>query len=147
MKRLVFLCAFAAVGGASPALAHVRLNSPNGGEVLEIGSIFTVEWQVVIAHDLQNWDLFYSTESNAGAWTVIALDLAPGDGSVGSIHTFEWTIPNDPSSEAWVRVVMDNSGQDYQDVSNASFSIVPAPGSGVLFAAVGVLACGRRRRR
>ena len=147
MKRLVLLCTFAAVGGASPALAHVRLNSPNGGEVLEIGSIFTIEWEVLISHNLQNWDLFYSTESNAGAWTSIALDLPPGNGAPGSIHTFEWTIPNDPSSEAWVRVVMDNSGQDYQDVSNASFSIVPPPGSGVVFAAVGALAFGRRRRR
>ena len=42
---------------AAPAVGHVTLNDPNGGEVLEVDSVFTIEWTIAIAHSLQNWDL------------------------------------------------------------------------------------------
>ena len=74
---------------ASPVLGHVQLNYPNGGEQLEVGSVVTVEWQILISHSLLNWDLWYSTTGSNGPWIVIAVDLAPGSGSVGSIHTYE----------------------------------------------------------
>jgi hypothetical protein len=108
-----------------PALAHVRLNAPNGGEVLDAGSVFTLEWNILISHNLQNWDLWYSTTSNTGPWIDIAMDLSPGSGAVGSVHTFDWTIPNIASAQTWARVRMDNAATDYYDVSNASFMIVP----------------------
>ena len=146
MHRFALLCGAVVVIGASPAFAHVRLNSPNGGELLEVGEVFEIEWQVVIRHNLQNWDLFYSTQSDDGPWTTIALNLPPGDGSPGSIHTYDWTIPDDRADDAWVRVIMDNSGVDYIDVSDASFAIVPAPAPLVVLGCAGLLGLGRRRR-
>ncbi len=72
---------------AGSASAHVQLNDPNGGEVLEVGSVFTIEWQILISHDLQNWDVWYSTTGNNGPWIEVAMDLPPGKGNVGSIHS------------------------------------------------------------
>ena len=125
------LAAAVAVGlaAASPAVAHVDLIAPNGGEVLDAGSVFTVEWKIKIAHNLQNWDLWYSTTSGRGPWIDIAIDLPPGSGAVGSLHRYDWTIPDIGSGDTWARVRMDNSGTDYYDVSDASFTIVPEPGS------------------
>ena len=111
---------------ADTARAHVILDDPNGGEQLEVDTVFVVRWRIQIAHTLLNWDLWYSTTGMAGPWTSIATNLLPGSGSVGSIHTYNWTIPDDPDPSVWVRVRMDNSGTDYEDVSNASFSIVAA---------------------
>ncbi len=117
---------------AGSANAHVILNDPNGGEVLEVGSVFTIEWQIQISHDLQNWDVWYSTTGNNGPWIEVAMDLAPGSGAVGSIHTYDWTVPDTVSDQAFVRVRMDNNGTDYEDVSASAFSIVPPPVEGDL---------------
>jgi hypothetical protein len=141
MRRL----ALASVLVASPALAHVELDAPNGGETLVIGESYEVVWSVLIQHDTINWDLFYSVESDNGPWEPIALDLPPGDIGPGAVHSFDWLVPDTPADEAWVRVVMDNTGFDYEDVSDAPFSIVPAPATGALLAPA-ALALTRRRR-
>ncbi len=103
------------------ASAHVVLDLPNGGEVLQAGTTYTVEWHVLIEHDLQNWDLWYSFDG--GVFTPIATDLPAGDPTAGSIHTFEWTVPNTPTAQGVIRVQQDNSAQDYTDESNAVFTI------------------------
>ncbi len=112
---------------ADPARGHINLNSPNGGEVLEAGSVFAISWQIAIAHNLQNWDIWYSTDSGAN-YVPIATDLPPGDPTVGSVHTYDWTVPDTPSTQVRVRVRMDNSGMDYFDESASDLTIVAAPG-------------------
>lgn len=124
--RSTLLFAFLVATLASPAQAHVRLLAPNGGETLDVGSTFTIRWRVLIAHNTQNWDLWYATTDAPRTWIAIATDLAPGDASVDSEHAYEWVIPDAITDLARVRVRMDNSATDYQDISNADFSIVPA---------------------
>jgi hypothetical protein len=109
---------------ASVGLAHVGLDSPNGGVVLRAGTFFRIEWRVVIAHNTENWDLWYSTTGSQGPWIPIALDLPPGDPSTGAMHFFDWLVPADVSGQVFVRVQQDNTGVDYQDVSNGANSIV-----------------------
>ena len=110
---------------ASPAAsAHCVLVSPDGGEVLAPGEVITIEWQISIPHDLQDWDLWYSTTGPAGPWIPIAMDLPPGSSSPGVPHTFDWTVPDAPSSQVRVRVRMDNSGADYYDESDGDLEIV-----------------------
>ncbi len=111
---------------ASPARAHVTIDAPNGGEQLEVGSVFSITWRITIQHTLLNWDLWYSTTGAGGPWTPISMNLPAGSSSPGSIHTYNWTIPAVVDDSVWVRVRMDNSGTDYYDVSNAPFSIMPA---------------------
>ena len=128
MHCTAVIAAAATLLTANSARAHPIIDFPNGGEKLEVGSTYTIQWHISIAHDLLNWDLWYSTTGQFGPWIAIAMNLPPGDGGVGSIHTYDWTVPDDPDDSVWVRVRMDNAGTDYYDVSNAPFSIVPAPG-------------------
>lgn len=130
---------------ASLASGHITLLTPNGGESFTAGSTVSIEWQIDIRHNQQNWDLWFSTESSSGEWVEIVLDLDPGATNAGSIHSFEWVVPDIFAEDVWVRARMDNTGIDYFDVSNGSFSIVPAPGS-VSFLAVASIAATRRRR-
>ena len=107
---------------AIPAHGHVELNVPNGGELLEAGSVFTIGWRIAIAHDLQDWDLELSTDGGI-SWRAIAMDLPAGSSAVGSDHSYDWIVPNCVSNQVLVRVRMDNSGTDYYDESDAGFTI------------------------
>jgi hypothetical protein len=51
------------------------------------------------------------------------MDMPPGDPSAGSKHSYSWTIPDAITDQARVRVRQDNSGVDYEDISDADFSI------------------------
>lgn len=133
------------ITASGPVAAHVILESPNGGEIIESGSMFIIQWRVLIQHDTLNWDLLLSTESVSGTYVPIALDLPVGDGSTGSIHTYEWTVPDINADQAWVRIIQDNSATDYQDSSNQPFAIVPSPGGWTGIACLGLV--GTRRRR
>jgi len=105
------------------ARAHVQLDAPNGGEVLQVGSTFLISWHVAIAHVTQNWDLWYSTTGSGGPWIPIVMDL-PANGAVtGAVFTYLWTVPATPSSSVRIRVRMDNSGIDYYDISDGDLSI------------------------
>ena len=108
---------------SAPAAAHVYLNDPNGDEVLGPGSTFTIEWEIAIQHNQNDWDLWYSTTSGTGPWISIVSDLPPGAFAAGSLHTYDWTVPNITAGDVWVRVRMDNSGTDYFDVSDGPFAI------------------------
>lgn len=124
--RAIAIAALALVSLGSSARAHVVIDSPNGGEVLTPGQVYTVEWHIAIAHNLQNWDLWYSTSGAGGPWIPIATDYQAGSPLVGVPHTFQWTVPNTPSSLVRVRARMDNSGTDYFDISDGDLTILPA---------------------
>lgn len=113
--------------GSLQARGHVELDAPNGGEVLPVGSVFTIEWHIVIAHNQLDWDLWYSTTGAAGPWISIAQDLPPGSAEAGSVHTYDWTVPDDPSNQVRIRVRMDNSATDYEDISDADLTIETGP--------------------
>ena len=144
ITRSTFIAGTVAALCSGSAMGHISLNSPNGGEIVTMGSILEIEWQINIAHNQNNWDIWYSTESPAGGWIEIVMDLDPGSTSSGSIHTYGWTVPEFTADDVWVRVRMDNNGTDYFDVSASSFAIVPAPGTAGLF---GIASLGALRRR
>ena len=91
--RSLLVTAVVLASSATAAHAHVMLDNPNGGEELEVGSTFTITWHILISHNLQNWDLWYSTTGNTGPWTTIAMNLPAGSGAVGSVHTYDWSSP------------------------------------------------------
>lgn len=124
IARQAGFCLAAVLLASTTSRAHVTLDSPNGGETLDVGSLFSIEWHPTVQHDPANWDLWYSTTSSNGPWEVISENLPVGDPSVGSQHLYDWLVPDLGNTDAWVRVRQDNSGQDYFDVSDASFSIV-----------------------
>lgn len=144
MRRSGWIAAAGLAVLAGSASAHITLLNPNGGETLSSGDVFTIEWRIDIDHNQQNWDLWFSTQSPTGAWTEIVMDIAPGATNAGSIHTYDWVVPDVVAIDAWVRVRMDNAGTDYYDVSDNAFTIVPAPGVLSIFVIAPLL--GTRRR-
>ena len=129
------------------AMSHniVTILSPNGNEVLEAGSTHTIAW--VINENTNLLSLYsvkieYSTDSGV-TWNIIeaAYDT--------DASTYDWSIPDNPSSLCKVRVTNLNTGSD-EDVSDNLFEIssatsvlnkvkndfirvIPNPSSGTLF--------------
>lgn len=119
----VVLFVVAILAAAGTVGAHVMLDDPNGGEVLGAGTSAVIEWHVLIGHATINWDLWYSVTGPSGPWIEIAVDLPPGNTASGAIHTFDWLVPAVEADQVRVRVRQDNSGTDYEDVSDADFTI------------------------
>jgi hypothetical protein len=131
------------------ARGHVILALPNGGETLTASNVYSVTWHVQITHTVENWDLWYSTSGDSGSWIDLALDLPTGDTTVGSVHTYDWTIPDAYTNQARVRVRMDvvagSPSGPWYDISDADFTIIPEPAS-VSLLAVGAIGLLIRRR-
>ena len=108
--------------------ADPRLTAPNGGQHLSAGRTFDIEWDdgyfvatVVVIE--------YSVDSGA-TWNTISTGTT-NDGS------YTWTIPNNPSTQALVRVSEFNNSAVF-DISDADFNMykhihltAPAAGASV----------------
>jgi hypothetical protein len=119
MHRLKFLLLqFILLLGLSVSIhAHVALDYPQGGETFVEGTTIVIRWHIVAEHETLNWDLLFS--SNGGAdWEPILLNI-----QLDSL-TYTWVIPSVFSSQCRVRVIQDNTGQDYYGTSE-DFTIIP----------------------
>jgi hypothetical protein len=108
----------------------VSLTTPNGGERILFGQVFTIQWTVPanLASQVMGFDLFLSTDGGTTFNTPIAFTgplqpaLAPG------ARDFAWTVPAICTDTARVLVVARLvTGPTSIDTSNANFSI-SAPG-------------------
>jgi hypothetical protein len=126
--RCLLVVALVLLADSRLASAHVVLVAPNGGEALTGGATSQIRWQpAVMVHDTLNFDLWYSTVSASTDWISIVENLPPGDLTVGSNHSYAWTVPNISDSSVWVRVRQENDmDDDYFGFSAASFSITAA---------------------
>jgi len=100
--------------------AHVGLIYPLGGETFSPGQEVTIEWAIVIPHDTQNWDLYFSKDGGA-TWEDLRLDIG-----VDTLF-YNWVVPEDATDAARIKVVMDNSGSNYEDESE-NFTITEPSG-------------------
>ena len=92
------------------ARAHVNLISPVGREDFNAGEIVNIKWEIVISHNTENWDLFFSGDGGI-TWNPIELDIAEDS------LNYQWVVPDIPTSAGQIRIVMDNVGTDYEDNS------------------------------
>ena len=90
----------------------VAVSAPNGGESWDVGSVHDVTWT---AGNVALARIEYR-RSPSDPWQLVA-DVE------GYLGTYAWTIPNDPTTTAEVRV-RDALDSNPSDVSNAAFSIV-----------------------
>ena len=97
--------------------AHVALDYPIGGETFIVNEPLTIQWHVVVPHNTLNWDLYYSSDGGV-TWDTIQLDIPT------SQLSYEWVVPDQPTSQGRVRVIQDNADQNYLDIS-MNFSILP----------------------
>jgi hypothetical protein len=102
---------------AAAAAASVTVTSPNGGESIEGGASYNIQWSST--GTVGNVKIQYSTDSGAN-WTNIASSTS-NDGS----HS--WTAPEIESSKCYVKVSEASDGNPY-DASNQKFTIyLPEP--------------------
>ena len=112
--RVFFICIF--LSFYQLLLAHVELDYPVGGETFVQGQTITIQWHISVPHNTLNWDLHFSADAG-GTWTPIQLNI-PVDQL-----TYEWLVPDTLTTQGRIRVFMNNSAQDYLDISG-DFTIV-----------------------
>ena len=103
-----------AVGELYDNAFFVTLTAPNGGEFWNIGSDYSITWDSTGA--IENVKLEYSKDSFVADIITIIASTA-NDGS------YQWTIPNDPSTTVRVRV-SDAGVPGTNDVSDVVFTIL-----------------------
>jgi hypothetical protein len=119
MKSLVYKIVVIALmqSLSSTLLAHVILDYPQGGETFNWGETVTIQWHVYVPHNTLNWDLFFSADGGT-TWTPIELDIPV------SVLSYQWHVPDTMTTQGMVRVVQDNSQEDYWDACN-DFTLEP----------------------
>ena len=97
------------------ANAHVGLDVPIGGEVFTAGDVVSIEWTLIVPHEQENWDLYFSSDGGKN-WEEIELDLPVTQ------FSYQWIVPDLITDEGKIKIYMDNVGGDYSAVSK-NFSI------------------------
>ncbi|HLF05631.1 MAG TPA: FG-GAP-like repeat-containing protein, partial [Thermoplasmata archaeon] len=91
---------FEIIGGSAVPL-RASVSSPAGGEVWDVSSTQKLSWTVSGGQSPFAFDVEYSITGGSDPWKPIASGLTTTDHS--------WTIPDDPSTTASVRVVAKDS--------------------------------------
>ncbi|HBX51921.1 MAG: hypothetical protein A2275_12175 [Bacteroidetes bacterium RIFOXYA12_FULL_35_11] len=107
-----------AVFTIAPGLLLTTPNGDNGTEEWRVCTQTTIKWTA--GGGSNYYKIEYST-NNGTNWTTIAANYY----GTGNPVTYDWTIPNTPSTQCLVRVT-DNSYLLKTDVSDATFSIQPS---------------------
>jgi hypothetical protein len=100
--------------------AHVELNSPLGGETYHPGETVTITWTEIVKHNSLNWDLFYSIDGGV-SWIILKEDVPL------EARSYQWFIPDIPTTKARIKVIQDNEGGDYERASQ-NFTIATVTG-------------------
>jgi hypothetical protein len=108
----------AAIDAADPAALTAAVISPDGGDILHIGSHKTLEWSASGGHGVASVDLYLSRTGPGGPFELITMGIA-------STGTYDWTVTGPTvASNAYLKVqARDWSGDLISDVSNAAFTI------------------------
>ena len=107
----------------------VAVTRPNGGETFSIGSQDTIRWTASDNVAVTSIDLAYSPDNGLN-WNPITTGLA-------NSGSYLWAVPNDPSTQALVRVTAHDTQNQTSDQSNAVFKIqstTGVPGAPLAFA-------------
>lgn len=100
----------------------VTVWAPNGGETWAAGSTENITWNATDNVAVTSVDLYYSNDGGTSFKSI-----ATGETNDG---TYSWTVPNDPTTSAYVKVVAyDAAGNTGEDLSDAPFTIAGAPPS------------------
>ncbi|MGD2093344.1 MAG: hypothetical protein PVH61_44700, partial [Candidatus Aminicenantes bacterium] len=93
------------------ALPVITIQHPNGGEQFEVGNIYLITWNISSV-PVTNMKVEYSI-NNGSTWTTLVESTTQ--------YSYNWTVPNEPSTNCLVRVTDNVSG--VFDVSDAVFTI------------------------
>lgn len=96
----------------------ITVTQPNGGQQWTAGTSQYITWT---SNGASNYVTLYYSVNNGSSW----ITAANGINNNGSYY---WTVPNNPSTNCLVKV-SDYYNSSVNDVSNASFTILPPPPS------------------
>lgn len=98
----------------------IRILSPNGGEVWQVGETHYITWTTDA--ELQTGILYYIDDFAGSPAHEIVIGLAP------DIHTYLWTVPSVMTNQARIRVYGHpvDSGETFSDETDAYFTIAPS---------------------
>lgn len=111
------------VSDATFLIEVLRLDAPNGGEIVHSGSVTNITWTTELTSKPVASTIVQLTKDGGSTWTKIAT-LAGNPGSYG------WTVPSVPSAKSRCKVKVILKASDGtsvgNDTSNATFTIAPA---------------------
>ena len=112
---------------AFPVCAHVGLDAPFEDVILVPGTVYLIQWSVIIQHNTTGFDLHYSINGPAGPWIPIAIGLDATGAITGATFSYHWTVPNTASTQVHVRVTQVNVAGNYSGASGNDNTIIPEP--------------------
>lgn len=108
-----------------PVPVKIQLLAPNGGEIFQPGQQVNIQWRSIGA---QSHSVQLSTDGGA-----TFVDIPPQ--LSGATQSFQWTVPDQPTARARVRVVArDAAGNEQSDASDADITIQATPQSQLIVA-------------
>ena len=93
----------------------INVTSPNGGETLTASAIQTLTWDN-LPEASGTYHIYYSTDGGS-SYTVIAINHTG--------NSFDWTVPNENSSNCLLLVVDALHSSCRRDISDATWTILP----------------------
>lgn len=94
----------------------VAVTAPNGGEVMTVGSSYTIAWTATDNVGVTSSSLYYSFDGGANYSLIANLP--------GNPESYAWTVPDTPSTQCLVQVyAYDAAANEGSDVSDAYFTI------------------------
>jgi len=95
----------------------VVVGQPRGGEVLTVGSTFTITWSSRDNVGVTSHDVLFS--SNGGTtFTAIVTNLP------GGAQSYNWTVPNTPTTAGKIRVVARDAAGNQGNGVSGTFTVV-----------------------
>jgi len=88
--------------------AHVLLENPPDSAQYAPGEVITIKWSNILEHDGISFELYFSTDSAA---TFIPIKT----GIPTTQFTYDWTVPDNITNKAAIKVVQNNGSVDYID--------------------------------
>jgi len=100
----------------------IKVVTPNGGEVWDAGSFQNI---VLEANNVASFNLSYSPDNGANWQSIVKNYSADSNVTASTRRSFEWTVPDSPSSECLIRV-RDADDPAFWDRSDGPFTIEKA---------------------
>jgi hypothetical protein len=98
--------------------ASITVTAPSGGEVLNGGQNFTIQWTTISIQDTDSVSIRLSL--NNGTYSEIT------KGTFGDFAgSYEWAVPDTTSSPTWIQIV--DTDNNVSDINNSSFTILETP--------------------
>jgi subtilisin family serine protease len=95
---------------------EVTVTAPNGGEVLDVGQVYTITWNAADNVGVTSTSIYYSYDGGSNYSLIDNLSGNPG--------TYDWTVPNTPSTQCLVKVyAYDDAANEGSDASDGLFTI------------------------